>query len=84
VCFGPVALAIASVSIGAVNRDFELSGLAGTKWDNVLHAAVTRPDPAQDAEAAIKALREARDPEAKRRAADALQKALDKLREQLK
>jgi RNA polymerase sigma factor (sigma-70 family) len=42
------------------------------------------PDPAQAAEAAIKALREARDPEAKRRAADALEKAVKQLKEQLK
>jgi hypothetical protein len=54
------------------------------RWAKDFHDGATRPDPAQDAEAAIKALREARDPEAKRRAADALQKALDKLREQLK
>ncbi len=43
-----------------------------------------RPDPAQEVEAALKAFREARDKEAKRRAADALEKALKKLREQLK
>jgi RNA polymerase sigma factor (sigma-70 family) len=45
---------------------------------------VWRPDPAQEVEAALKAFREARDKEAKRRAADALEKALKKLREQLK
>jgi hypothetical protein len=45
---------------------------------------VTQPDPAHDAEAAVKALREARDPEAKRRAADALEKAVKQLKEQLK
>jgi hypothetical protein len=42
------------------------------------------PDPAQEVEAAVKALREAKDQGAKRRAADALQKAAKKLREQLK
>jgi hypothetical protein len=40
------------------------------------------PDPAQQVEAALKAFREARDPEAKRRAADALEQAAKKLREQ--
>jgi hypothetical protein len=40
------------------------------------------PDPVQEAEAALKALREARDPEAKRRAAEALEKAVKKLRGQ--
>jgi hypothetical protein len=43
-----------------------------------------KSDPAQEAEAALKAFREARDKEAKRRAADALEKALKKLREQTK
>jgi RNA polymerase sigma factor (sigma-70 family) len=38
----------------------------------------------QEAEAALKALREARDTEAQRKATDALDKALQKLREQLK
>jgi RNA polymerase sigma factor (sigma-70 family) len=42
------------------------------------------PDPAQEAEAAIKALREAKDPQAKRHAAEALEKAVTKLKEQLK
>jgi RNA polymerase sigma factor (sigma-70 family) len=41
-------------------------------------------DPAQEAEAALKALREAKDKDAKRRAADALDKALQQLRDQLK
>jgi hypothetical protein len=41
-------------------------------------------DPVQEVEAALKAFREARDKEAKRRAADALEKALKKLREQTK
>jgi RNA polymerase sigma factor (sigma-70 family) len=42
------------------------------------------PDPAQQVEAALKAFREARDPEAKRRAADALEQAVKKLKEQPK
>jgi RNA polymerase sigma factor (sigma-70 family) len=42
------------------------------------------PDPAQQVEAALKAFREARDPEAKRRAAAALEEAAKKLREQPK
>jgi RNA polymerase sigma factor (sigma-70 family) len=44
----------------------------------------TRRDPLQEAEAALKALREARDSEAQRKATDALEKALQKLREQQK
>jgi hypothetical protein len=41
-------------------------------------------DPLKEAEAALKALREARDDAAKRRAAEALEKAIKQLREQLK
>jgi RNA polymerase sigma factor (sigma-70 family) len=41
-------------------------------------------DPLSDAETAVKALREAKDKDAKRKAADALDKAMKKLREQLK
>jgi hypothetical protein len=44
----------------------------------------TRRDPLQEAEAALKALREARNGEAQRKAADSLEKALQKLREQQK
>jgi hypothetical protein len=44
----------------------------------------SKPDPLHEAEAALKALREARDTEAQRKAADALEKALQKLREQQK
>jgi RNA polymerase sigma factor (sigma-70 family) len=40
------------------------------------------PDPAQQIEAALKAFREAKDPDAKRRAADALEEAAKKLKEQ--
>jgi RNA polymerase sigma factor (sigma-70 family) len=49
-----------------------------------LVVGVLETDPAQEAEAALKALREARDKEAKKRAADALDRALRRLREQLK
>jgi RNA polymerase sigma factor (sigma-70 family) len=42
----------------------------------------TKSDPLQEAEAALKALREARDTEAQRKAADNLEKALKTLREQ--
>jgi hypothetical protein len=42
------------------------------------------PDAMQEVEAALKSLREARDKEAKQKAADVLEKALKKLREQLK
>jgi hypothetical protein len=44
----------------------------------------TRRDPLHEAEAALKVLRESRDTEAQRKAADALDKALQKLREQQK
>jgi hypothetical protein len=44
----------------------------------------TKPDPLHEAEAALKALREARDTEAQRKAADRLEKALKRLREQQK
>ncbi len=40
-------------------------------------------DPLKQAEAAVKALREARDPAAKRAAADALERAMKRLREQM-
>jgi RNA polymerase sigma factor (sigma-70 family) len=43
-----------------------------------------KPDPAQQVEAALKAFREAKDPEAKRKAAEALEQAVKKLREQPK
>ena len=43
-----------------------------------------KSNPLQEAEAALKTLREARDTEAQRKAADALEKALQRLREQQK
>ncbi len=43
-----------------------------------------KSDPLQEAEAALKALREARDSESQRKATDSLEKALQKLREQRK
>jgi RNA polymerase sigma factor (sigma-70 family) len=46
--------------------------------------AVPPDDAVKEAEAAVKALREAKDKEGKRRAAEALDKAMKKLREQLK
>ena len=42
-----------------------------------------RPDPARDAEAALKALREAKDDAARQRAVEALDRALGRLREQV-
>ena len=45
-------------------------------------ASLRDPDPVQQAEAALKALREARDPEATRQAAEALEKAARQLRGQ--
>jgi RNA polymerase sigma factor (sigma-70 family) len=50
-------------------------------WD--IHTPPSaQQDPVQQAEAALKALRDAKDPEAKRRAADALEAAAKRLREQ--
>jgi RNA polymerase sigma factor (sigma-70 family) len=69
----------APIGIGATFVDLDNDGRL-----DIFVTAPRLPDPAQEAEAAVKALREARDPEAKRRAADALEKALKGLREQLK
>jgi hypothetical protein len=41
-------------------------------------------DPVQEAESALKALREAKDQEGRRRATEALEKALEKLKQQTK
>jgi hypothetical protein len=50
-----------------------------------LAAGLASPgDAVADAESAVKALREAKDKEGQRRAAEALEKAMKKLREQLK
>jgi hypothetical protein len=51
---------------------------------NAQFGATPPPDPTKEVEAALKALREAKDKDAKRGAADALEKALGKLKEQLK
>jgi RNA polymerase sigma factor (sigma-70 family) len=51
---------------------------------NKLLSHQMKSDPLQQAEAALKALREARDTQAQRKATDALDKALQKLREQQK
>jgi RNA polymerase sigma factor (sigma-70 family) len=63
-------------------------GVAGGDFDNdvIVYSAraAASPDPVKEVEAALKALRAARDPEAKRRAADALQKATRRVQEQLK
>jgi hypothetical protein len=45
--------------------------------------SLASPDPTQQAEAALKALREARDPVARRRAAQALERATQQIRGQL-
>jgi hypothetical protein len=56
---------------------------APTRVTAELHLELnSKPDPLHEAEAALKALREARDTESQRKAADALDKALKKLREQ--
>jgi RNA polymerase sigma factor (sigma-70 family) len=60
-------------------------GSALREYERALSLVVKKAaDPAKELEAAMKLLREAKDTEAKRRAADALEKATKKLREQLK
>jgi RNA polymerase sigma factor (sigma-70 family) len=62
-------------------------GEAVALYESVLAArldTVKSSDPAQQVETALKAFREAKDPEARRRAADALEAAVKKLREQPK
>jgi hypothetical protein len=59
-------------------------GLAEGKVIADVTLPATRPDPMHEAEAALKALREAPDQESRRRAADQLEKALKKVREQMK
>jgi hypothetical protein len=49
----------------------------------VLGGLKTLADPAHEVEAALKSLREARDPEARRRAAQALERATQRLRQQI-
>jgi hypothetical protein len=55
-----------------------------TERNRELLEQLRKSDPLQEAEAALKPLREARDTEAQRKAADALEKALKRLREQQK
>ncbi len=62
-----------------VLRDRNYSTLA---TDLVFRGTVLRPDPVQEAESALKALREAKDEEARRRATESLEKALQKIKEQ--
>ena len=45
-------------------------------------AAAQKADPVKEAEAALKRLREATDPDARRQATEALQKAVEKLKQQ--
>jgi RNA polymerase sigma factor (sigma-70 family) len=59
-------------------------GLTDGKMIADVTLPATRPDPMHEAEAALKALREAPDQESRRRAADQLEKALKKVREQMK
>jgi hypothetical protein len=75
----------------AANKSAEVVTFVGTYLDpstTVLEKHLTvkteiaLPDPVQEAEAALKALREAKDPQAKRQAAAALEAAAKKLKEQ--
>src|SRR5262249_30209292 len=68
-------LQLLNKQVGAAYDLQEIQGLITSR---------TAPDPMQEVEAALKALREARDKDAKQRAADALERALKKLRQQLK
>jgi hypothetical protein len=52
-----------------------------SNWLRPLKQSRLADDPVVQAEAALKAIREARDPDARRRAADALEKALKRLKE---
>jgi RNA polymerase sigma factor (sigma-70 family) len=65
--------------LGVTVADFDGDGIV-----DLLVVNETRRDPLQEAEAALKALREAPNQESQRRAAEALDKALQKLRGQMK
>jgi RNA polymerase sigma factor (sigma-70 family) len=74
---------------GQVEATRNGKGVAFADFDNdgfvdIFIVNQIRRDPLQEAESALKALREARDAEAQRKAADALEQALKKLREQQK
>jgi hypothetical protein len=64
---------------GVAFGDFDNDG-----FPDILIVNEIRRDPLHEAEAALKVLREASDQESRRRAADQLEKALKKVREQLK
>jgi RNA polymerase sigma factor (sigma-70 family) len=67
-----------TIGSGRVFLDLDKDG-----WpDLYVEPNARRPDPAQQAEAALKALREAKDNAARQRAVDALERALRRLREQ--
>jgi RNA polymerase sigma factor (sigma-70 family) len=81
---------------GVEMKNWNASSLRGTltpppweqatiHWFGTLRPGALRvPDPVKEAEAALKAYQAARDTQARRRAADALEKATKQLREQLK
>jgi hypothetical protein len=54
------------------------------RGDLFAREAVPAPDPVQEAEAALKALREAKDDEARRRATESLEKALQNIKHRSK
>jgi RNA polymerase sigma factor (sigma-70 family) len=59
------------------------AGASGLTRPGAAPPARTESDPVKDAEAAVKALREAKDKDGQRKAAESLEKAMKKLREQL-
>jgi hypothetical protein len=65
-------------------RRTRVAGSPDRVVESVLKLPEPAPDPLKEVEAALKALRAARDPAAKHRAADALQKATKRVQEQLK
>jgi RNA polymerase sigma factor (sigma-70 family) len=70
----------ATTGSGMVLGDFDVDG----RLDLYLAREPKRPDPGQQAEAALKALRAAKDDAARQRAVDTLERALRSLREQLR
>ena len=76
------ATAKAALDAMLMKREADLKSYRGVLLQGRLVPG--KSDPLQEAEAALKTLREARDTEAQRKAADALEKALQRLREQQK
>jgi hypothetical protein len=79
----------AAASAAAVTRDGTVYFSTRTEWAPpqryvLFRSTVDSPDPAQQVEEALQSFREAKDAESKRKAADALEQAVKKLKEQPK